>query len=224
MPREEFRLPRWFERSDGLNAPLLEALWTGLQRTDPDRAVAMLYLTRAAGKHLDAHGLLYGVARRTREPDDAYRARILARVLNPRSTADAIERVIERTMPPVTATVIPPTPNTNFLTFDGTWRFNSTEFFITKFAGVNLALFDVLIEGEGSPDLTEARDLIENIRAAGYIPTVTTEAGTFDATLDPDDGISGTSQEMDDPSFNGFRDFDGTWTFGVSPAGDPVPL
>lgn len=227
MPREQFRLPEWFDRDAGLNPAVLEALWTALQRTDPDLAVAMLYLTRAAGKHLDAHGALYGVTRYPRESDIRYRKRILARVLNPRSTAEAIERVIETAMPGVLATVVPPTPNASYLTFDGTWTLDGTEFFTSKYAGVPLAQFDVILDAEEAVNLTRARALIEDIRAAGYIPTVatlTTFDAVFDATLGPGDGVSGTSQLVERPHFNGFRDFDGTWTFSTNALGAPVAL
>lgn len=222
MARERFRLPTWFSHEEDVNPHTLEALWSALLRLDPDLAVRMVYLTDAAGKHLDAHGLLYGVARRNREPDDAYRQRIFAEVLNPRSTADAIEDVIEAAIPGSTATVIPPTLGEPSLYFDGGWTFDGTETFRSIYSGTQLAIFDVIVEGENI-DNALVRSIIERIRAAGYIPTVAS-LFALDATRPPGEGASGTSQVIETPYFDGSRSFDGSWTFGTTAVGPPQPL
>ncbi len=197
---ERFRLPKWFKR-DGVNAVILEMFWRALASSDPDLALAMLYLANAAGKHLDAHGRLYGLPRLMGESDDLYRQRIVAELLNPRSTAEAIVSAIETALPGVSATVT--TPHEEALS-DATAR----------------AVFYVDVYGP-DPDLTRARAVIERLRAAGYIPTVRFSF-QFDTLLELPLDVSVQRREVF--YFDGTRTFDGSWFFGLNDVGPEETL
>ena len=93
--------------------------------TDPDGAAAMLYLAKAGGKHLD---LTRGALRLRQafegENDANFRRRILAELLNPRSTAEAIKSTIEAALPGVRARVTTPVEtalNEGLRFIDWTW-------------------------------------------------------------------------------------------------------
>ncbi len=224
---EQFRLPRWFKR-DGANAPLLEVFWQALASSDPDHALAMIYLAQASGRHLDVHGRLYGVARLLGESDAGYRRRLLAELRTPRSITGAIIDAIQAALPGVTATVTNPFAQalevgTRF--FNGTWNFGAPGvFFATPqfaTAPTDAAMFFVDITGP-DPDPIAARAVIERIRAAGYIPTVRFMAQQFDVLLTL--AVEATAQQFVFFRFNGLRRFDGTWNFNTDQLGPEQPI
>lgn len=214
---ERFRLPRWVAR-DGLNEGVLGTLWEALQRTDPALAAAMLHLETAAGRHLDNHGAVYGLVRRPRETDSAYRQRILAEVLNPRSTALAIKDVVEAALDDVTVTVTPGidvAEQEGLKFFDGTWNLDGSEAFRVMPGGAAgvFAVFYVDIEGP-NPDLIRARAVIERIRAAGYIPIIRTTF-VWDFTDDQEHDTA-FFRPQTGLNFDGSWNFDGSYEFGGS--------
>jgi hypothetical protein len=224
MSEERFRLPKWLRR-DGVNAPFLEMLWRALASSDPDLALAMLYLAKAAGKHLDAHGRLYGLPRLLGESDDLYRQRIVAELLNPRSKAEAIVGAIETALPGVTASVTTPyeealAEGAHF--FDGTWRFDGGVFFKepSNPDATARAVFYVDVFGP-DPDLTRARAVIERLRAAGYIPTIRFSF-QFDTLLELP--LEASVQRREVFYFDGTRTFDGSWFFGLNDVGPEEAL
>jgi hypothetical protein len=216
---EHFRLPKWFKRN-GVNAVLLEAFWRALEQADPELAAAMIYLEDAVGRHLDAHGLLYGLQRLVGETDDLYRQRIIAELLNPRSTTKAIIDTITAALPGVQVSVTTPYEKARaegVYFIDGTWRLDGSVTFKepTSPEASKRAVFYVDIEGP-DPDLTRARAVIERVRAAGYIPTV---RFSFSFSVEYQPTLEVTVQRREVFYFNGARTLNGTWLFGLNNVG-----
>jgi len=213
---EAFLLPKWFDRSASLNSGVLGALWGALQSMNPQAALSMIDLAEAAGRHLETHGSLYGVKRNAGESDGPYRLRILAEVLNPRSTPVSIAGAVMTVFPGSLVSVLSSAQEATaqgVKLFDASWVFDGTEFFrdVVAGAGGSYGIFNVDIESTPSIliDLGIANEVVERIRAAGCIPTIR-EIMTLDYVLNPPNSFW---KPLTVNSFDGVKKFDSSWAF-----------